>query len=184
MMLEAGSMVHPAEDFKENVRPYELAHHGARIAGVYYNLPYLSEFTAPNAFFTIKRKPDTAAPDSKFLWLRSRIVGGRTDHWARIALRFAKFHVKAGSHDGTGDDWPITYEDLAPYYDKAESSIAVVGAKESIPSALTAFPNLADPVHRTARKECVRPVGDLVLAGACYCWRGNAAGSNDPEETG
>jgi len=135
VMLEAGPMVDPARDYKEHVWPYELAHRGAGIAGFYYSQPYLSEFTAPNAFFTIKGEPYTKAPDTKFMWLRSRIVGGRTNHWARIALRFAEVDFKGRSADGVGDDWPITYQDLSPYYDKVESFIGVFGSKENIPSA-------------------------------------------------
>ena len=134
-MLEAGPPLDPAKDFKEHVWPYELAHRGAGIAGMYYNVPYLSELTAPNAFFTIKGEPYTNAPDSKFMWLRSRIVGGRTNHWARIALRLAEVDFKGRSADGMGDDWPVTYQDLSPYYDKVESFIGVFGSEENIPSA-------------------------------------------------
>jgi choline dehydrogenase-like flavoprotein len=135
VMLEAGPMLDPAKDYKEHVWPYKLAHRGAGIAGFYYSQPYLSEFTAPNAFFTIKGEPYTNAPDTKFMWLRSRIVGGRTNHWARIALRFAEVDFRGRSADGVGDDWPITYQDLSPYYDKVESFIGVFGSKENIPSA-------------------------------------------------
>ena len=135
VMLEAGPTLDPGKDFKEHMWPYELAHRGAGIAGMYYNIPYLSEFTAPNAFFTIKGEPYTTAPDSKFMWLRSRIVGGRTNHWARIALRFAEVDFKGRSADGMGQDWPVTYQDLSPYYDKVESFIGVFGSKEKIPSA-------------------------------------------------
>lgn len=135
VMLEAGPLLDPGKDYKEHVWPYELAHRGAGIAGMYYNIPYLSEFSAPNAFFTIKGEPYTTAPDSKFMWLRSRIVGGRTNHWARIALRFAEVDFRGRSTDGMGDDWPITYQDVSPYYDKVESLIGVFGSRENIPSA-------------------------------------------------
>lgn len=135
VMLEAGPTLNPDKDFKEHVWPYELVHRGAGIAGMYYDIPYVNEFTAPNAFFNIKGEPYTNAPGSKFMWLRSRIVGGRTNHWARIALRFAEVDFKGRSTDGMGDDWPITYQDIAPYYDKVESYIGVFGSKENIPSA-------------------------------------------------
>ena len=62
-------------------------------------------------------------------------MGGRTNHWGRIALRLAPVDFKVRSHDGFGDDWPISYEDVAPYYDKVESYIGVFGSKENIPSA-------------------------------------------------
>lgn len=135
VMLEAGPTLDPVKDFKEHVWPYDLPHRGAGIAGMYYNIPYINEFTAPNAYFTIKGEPYTTSPDSKFMWLRSRIVGGRTNHWARIALRFAEIDFRGRSTDGLGDDWPITYQDVAPYYDKVESFIGVFGSRENIPSA-------------------------------------------------
>ena len=78
------------------------------------------EFMAPNGFWEIDGEPYTTAPGSTFRWFRSRIEGGRTNHWGRIALRFAPADFRARSTDGMGDDWPITYEELAPYYDKVE----------------------------------------------------------------
>src|SRR5208282_2402742 len=74
-------------------------------------------------------------PGSSFRWFRSRIEGGRTNHWGRIALRFGPADFRAHSTDGMGDDWPITYEDLAPYYDKVEAYIGVFGTKENVPNA-------------------------------------------------
>lgn len=134
VMLEAGPPLNPAVDYKEHLWPYDLPHRGADIGGrARHELN--DEFMAPNGFWEITGEPYTSAPDSRFRWFRSRIVGGRTNHWGRIALRFAPVDFKARSHDGMGDDWPITYDDVAPYYDKVESYIGVFGAKENIPSA-------------------------------------------------
>src|SRR5207244_3025498 len=74
-------------------------------------------------------------PGNDFQWFRSRIVGGRTNHWGRIALRFAPIDFKSKTRDGLGDDWPISYDDLSPYYDKVESYIGVFGTKENVSSA-------------------------------------------------
>src|ERR1700761_8716534 len=134
VMLEAGPLLNPAKDYKEHVWPYMLAHRGADIGGkARHDLN--GEFLAPNGFWEIDGEPYTTAPGSSFRWFRSRIEGGRTNHWGRIALRFAPVDFKSRSTDGMGDDWPITYEDLAPYYDKVESFIGVFGTKENVPSA-------------------------------------------------
>jgi choline dehydrogenase-like flavoprotein len=93
------------------------------------------EFLAPNGFWDIEGEPYTTAPGTTFRWFRSRIEGGRTNHWGRIALRFGEADFRARSTDGMGDDWPITYEELAPYYDKVESYIGVFGSKESVPNS-------------------------------------------------
>jgi len=134
VMLEAGPRLNPETDFKEHVWPYELAHRGADV-GAKGRQQFNDEFLAPNGFWDIDGEPYTTAPGSTFRWFRSRIEGGRTNHWGRIALRFGQADFKARSRDGMGDDWPITYEELAPYYDKVESYIGVFGSKENVPNS-------------------------------------------------
>jgi choline dehydrogenase-like flavoprotein len=134
VMLEAGGPIHPETDYKEHVWPYELEHRGAGVGGKLRGL-LNDEFLAPNGAWSIEGEPYTTAAGSNFQWFRSRIVGGRTNHWGRIALRFAPVDFKARSNDGMGDDWPISYQDVAPYYDKVESYIGVFGTAENIASA-------------------------------------------------
>src|SRR5215467_10522043 len=134
VMLEAGPPLDPEKDFKEHVWPYDLEHRGMGAGGKFRHV-LGDEFMAPNGAWEIEGEPYTRAAGSNFWWFRSRIVGGRTNHWGRIALRFAPVDFRARSTDGMGDDWPLTYEELAPYYDKVESYIGVFGTKENIPSA-------------------------------------------------
>jgi choline dehydrogenase-like flavoprotein len=133
-LLEAGPPVVPETDYKEHVWPYELPHRGAGVGGR-ARQGLEDEFLAPNGAWEIEGEPYVSAPGSNFRWFRSRIVGGRTNHWGRIALRMAPVDFKARSQDGMGDDWPLSYDDVAPYYDKVESYIGVFGTKENIPSA-------------------------------------------------
>jgi choline dehydrogenase-like flavoprotein len=132
-LLEAGPPVFPEKDFKMLMWPYELPHRGAGVGG--HAEENFSEFLAPNGAWNIEGEPYTSAPGSNFQWFRSRIVGGRTNHWGRIALRFAPIDFKSAMRDGLGDDWPITYDDLSPYYDKVESYIGVFGTHENVSSA-------------------------------------------------
>jgi choline dehydrogenase-like flavoprotein len=136
-LLEAGPPLNPMEDFKEHVWPYELPRRGAGVGGnaLKPGNGLEDEFLAPTGAWTIEGEPYTSAPGSNFRWFRSRIVGGRTNHWGRIALRFAPVDFRSKTRDGLGDDWPISYDDVAPYYDKVESYIGVFGTKENIPSA-------------------------------------------------
>ncbi|HTZ57342.1 MAG TPA: GMC family oxidoreductase [Acidobacteriaceae bacterium] len=134
VMLEAGPLLNPAKDYKEHVWPYMLAHRGADIGGrARHELN--GEFLAPNGFWEIEGEPYTTAPGSTFRWFRSRIEGGRTNHYGRISLRVSARNLKSRSHDGLGDDWPITYEELSPYYDKVEEFIGVFGTKENLADA-------------------------------------------------
>jgi len=133
VLLEAGPQVYPEKDYKMLMWPYDLPHRGAGVGGKAGD--NFGEFLAPNGAWQIEGEPYTSAPGANFQWFRSRIVGGRTNHWGRIALRFAPIDFQSKTRDGLGDDWPITYDDLAPYYDKVESYIGVFGTKENVSSA-------------------------------------------------
>jgi len=71
-------------------------------------------------------------PKRQFMWWRARMLGGRSNHWARISLRNGPYDFKPRSRDGLGLDWPIAYEDVAPYYDKVEMLIGVYGSREGL----------------------------------------------------
>jgi choline dehydrogenase-like flavoprotein len=71
-------------------------------------------------------------PRKRFTWWRSRMLGGRTNHWGRISLRNGPYDFRPHSRDGLGFDWPISYEDVAPYYDKVERLIGVYGTSEGL----------------------------------------------------
>ena len=69
------------------------------------------------------------APGSQFDWFRSRMLGGRTNHWGRISLRFGPDDFRRKSLDGLGDDWPITYDDMKPYYDRVDKLVGIFGTQ-------------------------------------------------------
>jgi len=84
----------------------------------------------------------SSEPGREFKWWRSRMLGGRTNHWGRIALRNGPYDFKPYSRDGLGFDWPISYEDVAPYYDKVELLIGVYGTNENLENT----PNSSDGI--------------------------------------
>jgi choline dehydrogenase-like flavoprotein len=135
LLLEAGPMV-SMSDFKMLQGPYDVWHRGAGDRAQLY-----TEGQAPplsyDARFPVNAgdEPYTVAPGSQFRWFRSRCVGGRTNHYGRVQLRYSDYDFKPRSFDGLGWDWPIGYEDIAPYYDKAERLIGVTGRPEGIRSA-------------------------------------------------
>ena len=71
-------------------------------------------------------------PKQRFDWWRARMLGGRTNHWGRISLRNGPYDFKPYSRDGLGFDWPLSYEDVAPYYDKVEMLVGVYGSNEGL----------------------------------------------------
>ncbi len=86
-----------------------------------------------------------ATTDQNFMWWRTRMLGGRTNHWGRIALRMGPYDFKPRSRDGMGIDWPYNYEDLAPYYDKVEALIGVYGSNESLENTPNSSPGILLP---------------------------------------
>ena len=149
-LLEAGPMLHPEKDFKEHMWPYQVPHRGAMEGGASYfgKGRAFGFFSAHAGGWELEGEPYTVAEGSKWNWFRSRIVGGRTNHYGRISLRYADYDLKPYSRDGIGTDWPISYDDISPYYDKAEAFIGVTGSKEGIRSAPDGFTQ-ADPLTQT-----------------------------------
>lgn len=81
----------------------------------------------------------------RFEWWRARMLGGRTNHWGRISLRNGPYDFKPYSRDGLGMDWPIGYEDVAPYYDKVELLIGVYGSNEGLENTPNSSPGCLLP---------------------------------------
>jgi len=133
VMLEAGPMWDSSTDSPMFKWPYDTPRRGAAIPERQFG-----EFDGALGGWTIEGEPYTSAPGNQFDWFRSRMLGGRTNHWGRISLRFGPHDFQRKTLDGLGDDWPITYEDLKPYYDKIDQFIGVFGTN------LPNFPNEPD----------------------------------------
>ncbi|HMU62510.1 MAG TPA: GMC family oxidoreductase [Gemmatimonadales bacterium] len=129
VMLEAGGPWNNATDSAMLTWPFNTPKRGAGTR----ERPF-GEFDACIGGWDIEGEPYTVAPGSKFGWWRARMVGGRTNHWGRISLRFGPNDFRRKSLDGLGDDWPIGYDDLAPYYDRVDDLIGIFGSAEGLPN--------------------------------------------------
>lgn len=131
LMLEAGSPVNPAHDFHHTFL-YQMEFRGQGKPG-YLRKYFLGSERNYRIMIDNRENPYTTPPDKPFRWTRSRVLGGRTLHWARASDRMADYEFKAASRDGYGVDWPLSYADIAPYYDRVESFIGVSAAREGLP---------------------------------------------------
>lgn len=95
--------------------------------------------------WSVPGEPYTVAPGSDFLWWRPRMLGGRTNHWGRYAMRFGPYDFKPHSRDGLGFDWPIGYDDLAPWYDRVEKLVGITGRAEGIENLPDSPPGCHQP---------------------------------------
>lgn len=138
-MLEAGPPRVPTRDFTEHIWPYQLKFRGfgnqQRLLETQpvQRLCYACDEFSHQFFINDLEHPYTFPPDKPFMWIRGRQVGGKTFCWARESYRFSDNEFKAASRDGYGEDWPIRYKDLEPYYDLVESYIGVSGSREGLP---------------------------------------------------
>lgn len=137
LCLEAGRMVDPAKDFYTHKYPFEWQFRGEGRPGQYGKLPQgmewkIKEWT--DRLYTVPQEdPYALAPGAKFTWTRLRAVGGRTLLWGRGVDRFGPLDFKSKSlQDGWGEDWPVTYEDVAPYFDSVEALIGVAAGSEEV----------------------------------------------------
>ncbi len=128
VMLEAGPAWYAARGDSPMLLP---AYASPRRGAATKTRPF-GEFDACDGGFNIEGEPYTRAPGTRFNWWRARMLGGRTNHWGRISLRFGPDDFRGKSLDGLGEDWPIGYNDVAPYYDRIDRLIGIFGSNEGL----------------------------------------------------
>ena len=130
-LIEAGDYYDPAaDDQRTQLRyPWESPRRGASTR----RRPF-GDYNSCIGGWDLDGEPYTQKGDTDFMWWRGRMLGGRTNHWGRIALRFGPLDFKRKDIDGLGDNWPISYEDIKPYYDKVDKLVGVFGSNEGLPN--------------------------------------------------
>jgi len=139
LMLEAGRDYDPVSESPMFKLPGDAPLRGAPTP----DKPYGFYDATVDGGWQIPNEPFTVAKGDEFKWWRARMLGGRTNHWGRIALRFGPYDFKSYSRDGLGTDWPLSYAELAPWYDKTERLIGVTGARHDLENV----PDSPEGVH-------------------------------------
>ena len=147
-------------DFKMLQPPSSVWHRGAGEMAQLYTTGQGAPLNFNAGFAAnIADEPYAVAPGSNFRWFRSRVIGGRTNHYSRVQLRYADYDFKPHDYDGIGWNWPISYQDIAPYYDKAERLIGVTGKAEGIrsaPDGIFQTPAALKPGEILVQKGCAK----------------------------
>jgi choline dehydrogenase-like flavoprotein len=131
LMLNAG----PEADLQRDrtmKSAHELPYRGFGQPGRLPHVFQANEFNA-NQWVDEKENPYTHPPEAPYNWVRVRLLGGRSLFWARQSFRLSDYEFKPADIDGTGDNWPISLADLAPYYSRVEQIFRVSGRKEGWP---------------------------------------------------
>ncbi|MDQ3551933.1 MAG: GMC family oxidoreductase [Bacteroidota bacterium] len=126
-LLEAGPDYDPAKNVMQMKWPWESPRRGASTK---YR-PF-GDFDASYWGWEIDGEPYTKEPGTQWDWWRARMVGGRTNHWGRISLRFGPKDFQRKSIDGLGENWPITYNEIKPYYDRLDQLLGIFGTNEGL----------------------------------------------------
>jgi len=133
-LVEAGRRIPPTE-FTEHKPSWQLPYLGyspivSRSRPIQSTCPSCTEY---NYKWFVNDHENPYTQEKPFTWIRMRVLGGRSLSWGRQAYRMSDLDFKAASHDGYGDNWPISYAELSPYYDLVESYIGVSGQREGLP---------------------------------------------------
>jgi choline dehydrogenase-like flavoprotein len=133
-LLEAGKKITPA-DFTEHKQSWQLPFLGhspkIREERPIQSRCYACRESNYEWFVNDRENPYTQA--KPFYWIRQRVLGGRSLSWGRQSYRMSDLDFKAASHDGYGDDWPISYEEMVPYYEEVERFVGISGTAENLP---------------------------------------------------
>ncbi|MDP3852481.1 GMC oxidoreductase [Phenylobacterium sp.] len=139
LVLERGRMVRHLEDYPTAVMaPWETRYPRGKLPDATLKAEYpkqqrtgyaVSEYTQ---HFFVKDQEHPYSETQRFDWIRGYHVGGRSLMWARQTYRHSPIDFEANGREGIGVDWPIRYEDLAPWYDHVERYIGVSGQKEGL----------------------------------------------------
>ena len=131
--LNAGRRLDPEKDFRYHRMPWDMKFRGlddpkrrAESFGYMDN-----EYTKAAWDHEI---PFTVAPGTKWMWPRCNAVGGKTNFWGRSSARFGEVDLRAASLDGYDVDWPVTYEEISPFYTRVEKMIGVASTVQNRPS--------------------------------------------------
>ncbi len=159
-LLEAGPMYDPKTNITQFKNPWESPRRGAST-----RLRPFGDFDACYGGWQLEGEPYTKEKGTQWEWFRARMLGGRTNHWGRISLRFGPKDFKRRSIDGLGDDWPIGYEDVKPFYDRVDKLIGVFGTNEGLENDPDGFflPPPKPRLHELIIKKAATSAGVRVI---------------------
>ena len=141
LMLEAGRDYDPVTETPMFQLPKDAPMRGAGTV----ETPFGFYDATVDGGWEVPGEPYSSADGTDFRWWRARMLGGRTNHWGRISLRMGEYDFKPHSRDGLGFDWPMSYEDVVPYYDKTEALIGVYGSNEGLENTPSSSPGVLLP---------------------------------------
>jgi choline dehydrogenase-like flavoprotein len=138
LVLERGRDVKHVKDYPTtNKMPWEFEHRGEMPIEVTKANPVVSRCYAygeATDHFFVKDNEHPYIQEKPFDWIRGYQVGGKSLLWARQTQRWSNYDFEGPARDGFSVDWPIRYEDIAPWYSYVEKFAGIAGDKDGIPN--------------------------------------------------
>ena len=136
VMLERGRNIEHIKDYvNANKESWEFPHRGARTQEMIKDYPVLKRdypLNEETLGMWANEKENPYTEDKRFDWYRGYHVGGRSLLWGRQSYRWNKWDFEANAKDGIAVDWPIRYDDLAPWYSYVEKFAGIQGTKQGL----------------------------------------------------
>lgn len=136
LLLERGRDVKHIKDYPTtNMNPWEFKHRGELTSALAKENPIAHScyaFDEATQHFFIKDKEHPYIQEKPFDWIRGYQVGGKSLIWARATQRWSRFEFEAPGRDGYAVDWPIRYDDLAPWYSHVERFAGISGNRDGL----------------------------------------------------
>lgn len=133
-LLEAGPKITQA-DFSEHKQPWQMPFLGMS-PKLFQDRPIQALCYACSEYnykWFVSDIDNPYTQEKPFHWIRMRVLGGRSLSWGRQSYRHGDVDFRAASRDGYGDNWPISYQDLVPYYEEVERYVGISGMAENLP---------------------------------------------------
>jgi len=138
-LLERGSDLNPLEDYSDNLDPWDVKHFDrarpdeAKSDYAVQSTSYAFKESNKHLWLKDSDQPYEVSEATNFKWRRGSKVGGRSLLWGRASFRLAPHDFEANKLDGYGVDWPVRYDDIAPWYDHAEKFAGISGNQDGLP---------------------------------------------------
>lgn len=137
LMLERGRNIEHIKDYvNANKEAWDYPHRGRRTQQMINDYPVLKRdypLNETNLDYWVNEKESPYTEVKRFDWFRGYHVGGRSLMWGRQSYRWSDLDFEANAKDGIAVDWPVRYNEIAPWYDYVESFAGISGSKENLP---------------------------------------------------
>src|SRR3982751_1467182 len=137
LMLERGRDIEHVKDYVNATKdPWDFPHRGGRTEQMIKDYPVLKRdypLNETNLDYWAVDKESPYTEVKRFDWFRGYHVGGRSLMWGRQSYRLSDWDFEANAKEGIAIDWPVRYNEIAPWYDHAEKFAGISGSRDGLP---------------------------------------------------